>query len=82
MEDGDIEDIFDGDFTQALMNELSAYGQVVLMYFAQNKMWVTFRDGRSALQALCVDEKPVSLYFPTGNGVYWLELINDDTVTT
>ena len=51
MEGGGGEDIFDDNFMMALLQELSQIGEVILVRFVEDTMWVTFRDGQCALAA-------------------------------
>ncbi|XP_052126016.1 synaptojanin-1 [Frankliniella occidentalis] len=44
--------IFDDDFMTALLQELAQIGEVILVRFVEDTMWVTFRDGQCALAAL------------------------------
>lgn len=44
--------IFDDDFMSALLQELAQIGEVILVRFVEDTMWVTFRDGQCALAAL------------------------------
>ncbi|KAJ1520146.1 hypothetical protein ONE63_004363 [Megalurothrips usitatus] len=44
--------IFDDDFMTALLQELAQIGEVILVRFVEETMWVTFRDGQSALAAI------------------------------
>lgn len=36
----------------ALLQELAQIGEVILVRFVEDTMWVTFRDGQCALSAL------------------------------
>ncbi|XP_049806410.1 synaptojanin-1 [Schistocerca nitens] len=45
------EDLFDDNFMMALLQELSQIGEVILVRFVEDTMWVTFRDGQCALVA-------------------------------
>lgn len=47
-EDGSI---FDDNLMMALLQELSQIGEVVLVRFVSDTMWVTFREGQCALEA-------------------------------
>lgn len=43
--------IFDDEFMTALLQELAQIGEVILVRFVEDTMWVTFRDGQCALAA-------------------------------
>lgn len=43
--------VFDDNLMMALLQELSQIGEVVLVRFVSDTMWVTFRDGQCALEA-------------------------------
>ncbi|XP_065165114.1 synaptojanin-1 [Atheta coriaria] len=45
------ESVFDDNLMNALLMELSQFGDAILVRFVAETMWVTFRDGQSALQA-------------------------------
>lgn len=45
------EDVFDSNFMLSLLQELSQIGEVILIRFVEETMWVTFRDGQCALVA-------------------------------
>ncbi|XP_068082117.1 synaptojanin-1 [Anabrus simplex] len=49
--EGSNEDVFDDNFMMALLQELSQIGEVILVRFVEDTMWVTFRDGQCALAA-------------------------------
>uniref|UniRef100_T1ITZ6 phosphoinositide 5-phosphatase n=1 Tax=Strigamia maritima TaxID=126957 RepID=T1ITZ6_STRMM len=44
--------VFNNTFIEEIMNMFSTVGQVVLIRFVEDTMWITFRDGVSALKAL------------------------------
>nr|CAD7588646.1 unnamed protein product [Timema genevievae] len=44
-------EIFDDNFIMTLLQELSQIGEVILVRFVEDTMWVTFRDGQCALVA-------------------------------
>ncbi|XP_026682160.1 synaptojanin-1 [Diaphorina citri] len=48
----DDEEPFDSDFMAALLGDLSQIGEVILVRFVEDTMWVTFRDGLHALSAV------------------------------
>lgn len=43
---------FDADFMGALLGDFSQIGEVILVRFVEDTMWVTFRDGLHALSAV------------------------------
>lgn len=43
--------MFDDNFMMVLLQELSQIGEVILVRFVEDTMWVTFRDGQCALAA-------------------------------
>lgn len=43
--------VFDDNFMMQLLQELSQIGEVILVRFVDDTMWVTFRDGQCALAA-------------------------------
>ncbi|PSN48304.1 Synaptojanin-1 [Blattella germanica] len=45
------EDVFDDNFMMVLLQDLSQIGEVILVRFVEDTMWVTFRDGQCALAA-------------------------------
>lgn len=47
----DDDSIYDENVTAALIQELSTIGEVVLIRFVNDTMWVTFREGQAAVQA-------------------------------
>lgn len=49
--EGSGEDVFDDNFMMVLLQELSQIGEVILVRFVEDTMWVTFRDGQCALMA-------------------------------
>lgn len=50
-EDDDAPSIYDDDITAMIIQELGLIGEVTLVRFVNDTMWVTFRDGQSALIA-------------------------------
>lgn len=48
----DAENTFDDDFMTALVQELSQIGEVILVRFVENTIWITFKTGKSALAAV------------------------------
>lgn len=47
----DEDSIYDDNVTAALIQELSTIGEVVLVRFVNDTMWVTFREGQAAVAA-------------------------------
>lgn len=43
--------VFDDNFMMSLLQELSQIGEVILVRFVEDTMWITFRDGQCALAA-------------------------------
>jgi len=43
--------LFTDEFMMELLQELSQVGEVILVRFVEDTMWVTFRDGQCALAA-------------------------------
>lgn len=50
-DDDDAPSIYDDDITAMIIQELGLIGEVTLVRFVNDTMWVTFRDGQSALIA-------------------------------
>ncbi|XP_046406834.1 synaptojanin-1 isoform X1 [Ischnura elegans] len=48
---GDANNAFDDNLIMALLQELAQFGEVILVRFVDDTMWITFRDGQSALAA-------------------------------
>ncbi|XP_034649761.1 synaptojanin-1 isoform X9 [Trachemys scripta elegans] len=46
------ENYFDDNLIDELLQKFAAYGEVILIRFVEDKMWVTFLEGSSALSAL------------------------------
>lgn len=51
-DDEDAPSIYDEDITTMIIQELGLIGEVTLVRFVNDTMWVTFRDGQSALTAM------------------------------
>lgn len=51
-DDEDAPSIYDEDITTMIIQELGLIGEVTLVRFVGETMWVTFRDGQSALIAV------------------------------
>lgn len=47
----DAYSVFDDNFMMSLLQELSQIGEVILVRFVEDTMWITFRDGQCALAA-------------------------------
>lgn len=52
LDSSSVTNIFDDNLMTALIQELTQIGEVTLIRFVGDTMWVTFRDGQSALTAL------------------------------
>ncbi|XP_058798856.1 synaptojanin-1 isoform X2 [Phymastichus coffea] len=48
----DVENIIETDFMNSLVQNLSEIGEILLVRFVNDTIWVTFRDGQSALAAV------------------------------
>ena len=55
----DVERVFDDDFISMLLGELSQLGEVILIRFVENTMWVTFTEGTAALEAVKLNNMQV-----------------------
>lgn len=62
MIENDESTIFDDNLMMALLQELSQIGEVVLVRFVADTMWVTFRDGQCALEAAAKKMVHVSIH--------------------
>ncbi|XP_069800909.1 synaptojanin-1 isoform X2 [Dendropsophus ebraccatus] len=49
------ENYFDDNLIDELLQQFAGYGEVILIRFVEDKMWVTFLDGSSALAALSLN---------------------------
>lgn len=79
-ESDDIDSVFDDNFMLALLQELSHIGEVILVRFVGETIWVTFRDGQCALSAarkgmtqVCGQALKLSLKSPN-----WVQLIEKE----
>ncbi|XP_015607429.1 synaptojanin-1 [Cephus cinctus] len=79
-ENDDIDSVFDDSFMMALLQDLSHIGEVILVRFVGETIWVTFRDGQSALAAVrkgmtqvCGQTLKLSLKSPN-----WVQLIEKE----
>ncbi|CAH1997104.1 unnamed protein product [Acanthoscelides obtectus] len=82
MLDGKDETAFDDDLTMALVDELTPFGDIVLVRFVANTMWITFRDGQAALEVmnktngkLMIKDSDLRLCLRTPN---WVELAKEE----
>lgn len=50
--DEDDGSIFDDDMVAILLEEFAQFGETILVRFVADKMWITFRDGQSVLEAM------------------------------
>ncbi|XP_071071023.1 synaptojanin-1 isoform X3 [Dasypus novemcinctus] len=48
---------FDDGLIDELLQQFANFGEVILIRFVEDKMWVTFLEGSSALNALCLNGK-------------------------
>lgn len=76
----DADSAFDSNFMMALLQDLSHIGEVILVRFVGETIWVTFRDGQCALAAakkgmthVCGQELTLSLKSPD-----WIQLIEKE----
>lgn len=72
--------IYDENVTSSLIQELSKFGEITLVRYVDDQMWITFRDGQSALNAvkmgnIIVSDLPLLLKLKTEN---WLEQVNKE----
>ncbi|KAK0168428.1 hypothetical protein PV327_002230 [Microctonus hyperodae] len=79
-ESDDIDSVFDDNFMLALLQDLSHIGEVILVRFVGETIWVTFRDGQCALSAarkgmtqVCGQTLKLSLKSPS-----WVQLIKKE----
>ncbi|XP_053984713.1 synaptojanin-1 [Hylaeus volcanicus] len=79
-ESDDMDSVFDGNFMTALFQDFSHIGDVILVRFVGETMWVTFRDGQCALSAarkgmtqVCGQTLKLSLKSPN-----WVQLIEKE----
>ncbi|KAL9867513.1 synaptojanin-1 isoform 3-T3 [Geothlypis trichas] len=49
------ENYFDDNLIDALLQKFASYGEVILIRFVEDKMWVTFLEGSSALSVLSLN---------------------------
>ncbi|XP_064476937.1 synaptojanin-1-like isoform X2 [Ornithodoros turicata] len=54
------DEVFDDDFINELVEIFSSVGEVVLIRFAAETLWVTFSEGQGALAAVHLSGKPVN----------------------
>ncbi|XP_012252471.2 synaptojanin-1 [Athalia rosae] len=82
VEDGteDMDSVFDDSFMMALLQDFSHIGEVILVRFVDDTIWVTFRDGQCALAAankgttqVCGQNLRLSLKSPN-----WVKLIQKE----
>ncbi|XP_049845566.1 synaptojanin-1-like [Schistocerca gregaria] len=83
------EDLFDDNFMMALLQELSQIGEVILVRFVEDTMWVTFHDGQCALVAaskshtqICGHALNISLKTPNwqDQALKEIELCSNNTI--
>ncbi|KAK7576500.1 hypothetical protein V9T40_012786 [Parthenolecanium corni] len=58
----DIASVFDDAFMAELLQTLSTFGEVILVRFVENVMWVTFKEGVSALNAAAQSTLQIGSY--------------------
>lgn len=51
-DNGDIDEIVDNEFMNSLLQNLSEAGEVLLVRFVNDTIWITFREGQSALMVV------------------------------
>lgn len=51
LEGGEDDQLFSESTTNTIIQELSNFGEIILVRFVEDSMWVTFREGHSALAA-------------------------------
>ncbi|XP_066259067.1 synaptojanin-1 [Euwallacea similis] len=44
--------VFDDDMVRIILEEFAQFGETILVRFVGDKMWITFRDGQSVLEAM------------------------------
>ena len=79
-EGDDMDSVFDDTFIDALVRELSPIGDVILLRFVGETIWVTFRDGQCALAAaregrMTVCDIPLKLSLKSPD---WVQLIEKE----
>lgn len=79
-ESDDMDNVFDDTFIDALVRELSPIGDVILLRFVGETIWVTFRDGQCALAAaregrMTVCDLPLKLSLKSPD---WVKLIEKE----
>ncbi|XP_043464476.1 synaptojanin-1 [Leptopilina heterotoma] len=79
-ESDDTDNVFDETFIDALVRELSPIGDVILLRFVGETIWVTFRDGQCALAAarearMTVCDLPLKLSLKSPD---WVKLIEKE----
>ncbi|KAK1136356.1 hypothetical protein K0M31_000917 [Melipona bicolor] len=79
-ESDDMDSVFDENFMMALLQDFSHIGEVILVRFVGETIWVTFRDGQCALSAarkgmtqVCGQTLKLSLKSPN-----WVQLIEKE----
>ncbi|KAM8976341.1 synaptojanin-1 [Pelodytes ibericus] len=69
---------FDDSLIDELLHQFGGYGEVILIRFVENKMWVTFLEGSSALDALGLNGsevlgRPISIQLKNPDWIQQLE---------
>lgn len=80
LDDNEDSENFDDNFMMALLQDLSLIGEVILVRFVGETIWVTFRDGQCALAAARKERTQVcgimlKLALKSPN---WVELIDKE----
>lgn len=86
---GEVGAICDDDFMTGLLEKLSLYGDVILIRFVEETMWITFKDGKSVLNLvnnpiLIVDKYKLNVSLKSNNWIGQtykeLNMFSDNTV--
>lgn len=84
----DIASVFDDSFMAELLQTLSTFGEVILVRFVENVMWVTFKEGVGALNAVArsplqIDSHTLEVALKSPNWVQQtlreIDICNDNT---
>jgi hypothetical protein len=86
-DNNDTSSVFTDEFMMALLQDLSQVGEVILVRFVEDTMWVTFRDGQCALAAAKKGYTQVGIWCQTCrdavcNLVIYLQLCGYDVKLT
>ncbi|KAJ8266671.1 hypothetical protein GJAV_G00133280 [Gymnothorax javanicus] len=74
------DDYFDDALIDELLEKFAAFGEVILIRFVEEKMWVTFQEGYSALAALSLSAstvlgKTIDIRLKSGG---WIKALEDE----